>query len=572
MHIKAHTKSGDNTLASYSRRREEQLLPLSARLLCLLLLASCGTTLEPTDRDSSHLTPADTTKPAVAGIPGIVNPVPLVPAPTAGQDQELYTVVAQDVPIRDLLFNMARDAAVNVDVHPDVTGIVTLNAIEQTLPQILERISRQTTIRWSFDEAGNLVVVPDSPYWATYEIDYVNVQRAASTTTGISTSIVTTAGGAGGGAGGGDNNSSSSLTQSSNNNFWTTLTTNLTALLSQIGADAATASGNIVANAESGVVSVRATASQHAQIAAFINSVETRSLYQVLIEATVVEVTLSDQFQSGVNWETLNRNGGELNFVQNTLAANLSGAPANILTIDRSSSPDAIGATIAMLSQFGESRVLSSPKIMSLNNQPSMLRVVDNKVYFEIEVQPGTFSDTGTPLTLPVYTTTARTVPVGFVMTVTPQVGANDQVTLNVRPTISRIVGYVNDPNPQLTSNNVVNRVPEIQVREMESVLKIFSGQVAILGGLMQDSLTKDVDGLPGLSRMRGIRNLFSYRDEIASKTELIIFIRPVVVHQPSLDGDLQDYQQYLPGNGLEEESAAINNSLLPSALSRQSE
>ena len=420
------------------------------------------------------------------------------------------------------------------------------------------------------------MVVPDNPYWVTYNVDYVNVQRNASTTSEISTSIVSNVagngGGGAGGAAGGTNNSTSSLTQTSTNNFWTTLSSNLTALLTQAGADPANATANIVANPESGVVSVRATADQHSEIAAFIKNVETRSLYQVLIEATVVEVTLNDEYQGGVNWDTMNRNGGELNFQQDTLGANLSGSPANVLTLDRYSSPDAIGVAVKMLSQFGELRVLSSPKLMALNNQAASLRVVDNQVYFTIDVQAGTPATGVSPGTPPVYTTTVHTVPVGFVMTVTPQVSADEQVTLNVRPTISRIVRYVNDPSPILAENGVENAVPEIQVREMESVLKVYSGQIAILGGLMQESLSKDVDGLPLLSRMRVVRNLFSYRDEAASKTELIIFIRPVVMRQPSLDGDLQNYQQYLPGKSLEEDSAAINESLLPSALSNKSE
>jgi general secretion pathway protein D len=137
-------------------------------------------------------------------------------------------------------------------------------------------------------------------------------------------------------------------------------------------------------------------------------------------------------------------------------------------------------------------------------------------------------------------------------MTVTPQVGDDDQVTLNVRPTISRIVRFVDDPSPALAGQEIVNSIPEVQIREMESILKVYSGQVAILGGLMQDSLNTNVDGVPYLSRLPGVGGLFSYKDEQASKTELIIFIRPVVIKQASLNGDLEAYRSYLPTNGLE--------------------
>jgi MSHA biogenesis protein MshL len=533
----------------------------------VLLLTACGSVLPDNDQPQGrHLTPPAPVTGQAGEIPGIVTPAPLVPAPQAQAEPELYTVVAQDIPLADLLFTLSRDAGINIDAHPGINGLVTINAIDQTLPQILERIARQSDIRWSYDAAGNLVVEPDSPLWRTYKIDYVNVDRSAQTESTISTAIVSTvggpaAGGAGGGAqGGGRNNSTSSISQSFNNSFWTTLRNNLANLLGE-NADAATA-GSIVTNPETGLVSVRASARQHEQISGYINTVLSRSLQQVLIEATVVEVSLSDDYQGGVDWQLLGRNNGEINFIQSVTAPGMGTSPTNILSIDRSNTPDAVEATVALLSQFGELRVLSSPKIMAMNNQPAMLRVVDNEVYFTVDVEPGVISATG-PATGPTYTTTVNTVPVGFVMTVTPQISDSDQVTLNVRPTISRIVGYTEDPNPILADANVTNSIPRVQVREFESMLKLYDGQIAVLGGLMEDSLRNDSDGLPGLSRMPGLRNLFGYRREVSTKTELIIFIRPVVVRQPSLSGDLRDYSQYLPTNGLES-SAIVRPEQLP--------
>ena len=528
-------------------------------LCCGILLAACSTHLPPSDIDGRHLSAAQVTPDAETDIPAIVTPAPLPPVPSPAAAPERYTVVAQEVPLRELLFSMARDASINVDVHPGVSGVISINAIDQSLPQILERIARQAPIRWQFDGNGNLLVEPDSPYWQAYRIDYVNVTRTAETEAQVSTAIVnsvaTQGGGAAGGSSAGGNRSNSSISQSTSNNFWATLGANLSTLIQGNADDPAS---SIVVNPESGVVSVRATARQHEQVATFINSVQTRSLYQVLIEATVVEVTLNDRYQQGVDWKLLDRDGGTLNLEQSLTGANLSDAPTSILTIDRSNTPDAITATISLLSQFGETRVLSSPKIMALNNQAAMLRVVDNKVFFTIDVQAGTPATALTPGTPTVYNSVVHTVPVGLVLAITPQIGDGDQVTLNVRPTISRIVRFVNDPNPIFAENDVINAIPEIQVREIESILKVFSGQVAVLGGLMQDSLSNDVAGLPVLSRLPGVRNLFSYRDERAEKTELIVFIRPVVVREASVNGDLRDYRQYLPDSDLQDDSAAV--------------
>ncbi len=511
-------------------------------LLALALLAGCGTHLDPGAETGRHITepPAAPT----SGIPQVVTPLPLVEPPQPEDEPELYTVVVQDQPVRQVLFEMARGYGINIDVNPDVTGTISMNAIDQTLPQILERISRQVDVRWRPDEFDNIVVEADSPFWHVYQIDYVNVARTSTTDTQVSTSI-------GDGVG-----STATLNQTTSNDFWTTLPANINALLTT--ATVATTSEdveNVIANPASGVVSVRGTTRQHEAVAEFLNDVQTRSLYQVLIQATVVEVRLSDDYQAGVDWQTLDRNNGEISFFQYltpTSLLNVNTPPTNILTLDRSASPDAISATIAALSQFGESRVLSSPTLMTLNNQPAILRRVDNTLYFSVEVTPPVLSENGNIISPAIYTSTANTVPVGFVMPITPQISADDQVTLYVRPTISRITGFKQDPNPVFSQNQVPNDVPETQVSEMEAVLKLYSGQVGILGGLMQDSISEDQDGLPVLSRLPGLRNLFGYRQEVARKTELIIFIRPVIVRQPSLQGDLSDYQRFLPANGLE--------------------
>ncbi|HEV7816200.1 MAG TPA: type II and III secretion system protein, partial [Janthinobacterium sp.] len=196
---------------------------------------------------------------------------------------------------------------------------------------------------------------------------------------------------------------------------------------------------------------------------------------------------------------------------------------------------------------FGKVKVLSSPKISVLNNQTALLKVVDNNVFFTIKVTPAVLGINGNIATPAVYESQLETVPVGFVMSVTPQISDADEVTLNVRPTITRIVDYVNDPNPALAAGNVVSRVPVIQARELESIMKVNSGQIAVMGGLMQDSVDNSKDGVPGLSSLPVVGNLFTYRNESSTKSELVIFMRPVVVRDASVNGDYKDYRYLLP-------------------------
>lgn len=529
---------------------------LSSSLTAIFLLCSCTSnqfqaSLPPSDDEGRHLEAPVLTDseaaPEVNDIPEVVSTLPLLSLPEPVEEPDLYSVSVMNVPVRDLLFTVARDAAINIDIHPAITGQVSLNAIDQTILQILERLSQQIDIRWTFDGNDNVLVEPDSAFWRTYEVDYVNVARTAETSTDIATSITT---------GGGNNNSTANLAQTSNYDFWLSLADNVQALLADISADegAATVANNVVSSPESGLLNVRATARQHREIQTFINLVQNRSLSQVLIEATVVEVNLSDTYQSGVDWNAvINNSNVDFSFNQAVTGAALANAPTNVLTIDGTNGvDDEISATIRLLDQFGDLRVLSSPRIMALNNQPAMLRVVDNRIYFTIDVTPPVLGVNGNVTSPAIFTSNVETVPVGFVMTVTPQISEDDQVTLNVRPTISRIVRFVNDPNPVLAESGVINAIPEIQVREMESVMKVFSGDIAVLGGLMQDSLDNNTAGLPGASRLPGVGGLFSLRDDNATKTELIVFIRPVVIRQASLEGDLERYRDYLPVGGLD--------------------
>jgi general secretion pathway protein D len=135
-------------------------------------------------------------------------------------------------------------------------------------------------------------------------------------------------------------------------------------------------------------------------------------------------------------------------------------------------------------------------------------------------------------------------------MSVTPQINQLDHVSINVRPTISSVVGFKQDPNPNLT---IPSLIPEIQVREMESVLQINSGNTAVLGGLMQDEIQRNSDKIPGVSHLPIIGRAFIGQNDANRKTELVIFLRPTVIQNASLnDKALASFKQYLPSAQLE--------------------
>lgn len=553
------------------------MLKVAAPLSACLVLAACGT--QPLPPSDNHIR-AEPARVGAIPAPLAYSALPLPPRPTV--KAETYSVSVHNVPVQSLLFALARDARLNVDVHAGIVGDVTLNALDQTMPQLLARISKQVDMRYEID-GPNLVVRPDSPYLRNYRVDYVNMARDSSSTSSIATQIATTGatGSGGGGGGSGTNNSTSSVSNTSNNRFWETLVQNIKDTLretdkvmpegpadapAQAGAAGAPAAvrpaavtfreaASVIANPETGLIAVRATGRQHEKIQQFLDLVMASARRQVMIEATVIEVQLNDNYQQGINWSSLRTSATEgLSVAQGQVGSPLPSSVAPGISpgvfvmsyLKPLTSLGNITATVQLLESFGKVKVLSSPKISVLNNQTALLKVVDNKVYFTITATTEDPTVQGRP-GRSTYTSELHTVPVGFVMSVTPQVAESDEVTLNVRPTISRIVGFVQDPNPALALANVISNVPVIQTREMESVLRVASGNIAVMGGLMQDSVDNLKDGVPLLSRLPGVGDAFAYRNEKTSKSELVIFIRPVVVKDASVNGDYRDFRGLLP-------------------------
>jgi len=523
-------------------------------------VVACGATNPPTISEGHIKSTTESEAAEKALIPQPVTQVPALPRPGKRKKLETYTVVVNQVPIRELLFSMARDADLNLDIDSDISGKITMNAIDQTLPKILDRIESLAAITYVL-EGGTLKVRADKPYVHVYNIDYLNISRTSGGNVSISTEIGATSSGAdivGGGSssgGGSDNKADSNIENKSVNEFWSTITKNISGILDQkitSGAGAKNEGNNdIIVNRESGIIAVRTTGKKHKLVQRFIDEVVGSAQRQVLIEATIAEVQLSDKYQAGIDWSVVSETatvGGNTVLtkggIQDVIGGSLGSSPFFQLATSGTINGNPLNITLKALETFGDVKVLSSPKVMTLNNQTAILKVVDNEVYFTIDVVvvPG---NTNTNTTTAV-DTTVNTVPVGIVMAVTPFIDEDETVTLNVRPTISRIIDFVNDPNPLLAQEGVVSQIPVIQVREIETMLKVDDSETAVIGGLMQDQINKETRGVPILSSIPLLGALFSYTEEEYVKSELVIFIRPVVIENASLDGDLSDYKKYL--------------------------
>ncbi len=521
-----------------------------------IFMVACGATNPPTISEGHIKSASDDVVADKALIPQPVTQVPALPRPGQRENLETYTVVVNQVPIRELLFSMARDADLNLDIDNDIPGKITMNAIDQTLPTILDRIESMAAITYYLED-GTLRVRADKPYLHFYHIDYLNISRVSGGNVSISTEIGATSTGiqsaSGGGNSSGDNKASSRIKNESINDFWSTITKNISGILEQeikpgSGSKAeAEGNSNIIVNRESGIIAIRATGKKHKVVKKFIDQVVGSAQRQVLIEATIAEVQLSDHYQAGIDWSVVSETSGGVvtkGGLQDVIAGSLGSSPVFQLATAGTINGNPLNITLKALETFGDVKVLSSPKVMTLNNQTAILKVVDNEVYFNIDVKvvPGNSNSDA----LTTVDTTVNTVPVGIVMAVTPFIDEDDTVTLNIRPTISRIIKYVNDPNPLLADAGVESQIPVIQVREIETMLKVNDSDTAVIGGLMQDQINKENRGVPVLSSIPLLGALFSYTEEKYVKSELVIFIRPVVIEHASLDGDLADYKKYL--------------------------
>ncbi|MCG8381654.1 MAG: pilus (MSHA type) biogenesis protein MshL [Gammaproteobacteria bacterium] len=552
-------------------------------LLLALLLTGCGVT-RPPEPSKGHLTTSDQEAPEKGGrdssqkpsIPRPVTQTPFLPPPSPKEKLETYTIVVNKVPVDELLFALARDAKINIDIIGDIQGTVTLNAIDESLYKILDRITLQAPIRYELKK-NYLTITADTPYLNTYAIDYLNLSRKSVSSVDLATQVgATTAAGSSSGGTAGNNNSATKVENLSENNFWNTLENNIGSILNldiKPGTQDKDAVGRVMINREAGTITVRATQASHKEIQHFLDQVMSSARRQVLIEGTIVEVVLSDTYQAGVDWKILAKNADGFDLTQNfsgglTASSDNVVAPNFLLTYKNPLSD--IGnvlSTVKALEEFGDVKILSSPKIIALNNQTAILKVVDNRVYFTLGVDVTLNEDGQT--TREKSESIVHTVPIGLVMNVTPYIGENEEVLINVRPTISRILGFVNDPNPELAAVNVISQVPEVQVREMESLLRVSSGQVAVIGGLMQDKKDSLKYEVPLLGQLPLFGRLFSYEKEEVVKTELLIFLRPTIVENASIERDLRQFKQYLPAGEMTSPSSLATQNTPPGERSQ---
>jgi general secretion pathway protein D len=504
--------------------------------------------------------------------------------------------INQTVPLRDALFELAKQANYDIELDPKIVGSIIFVAREQPLDVVIHRIADIAGLRYKFD-GPVLRIQVDTPYHENYKVDYLSFIRKNSSKVENNVSLAQTGGG---GSGGAETGSEFQAQGDNTADFWGELNTNLQQILGvpadagemrttsdpQIsvvsnsnntapvqpvvapGPDGKTAavqppqatlqvsslppaSGaaaratapaggsstpSFSLNKQAGIVSVFATERQHKQIREYLKQLRRSSTAQVLIEAKVMEVNLSDEFASGVNWSSVARLlGGNIRIHLGTWPEpTLDPVAGGVFGVGRFRNGEAEEDIMTALSRFGTVKALASPRVTVVNNQSAVLDVALNKVYFSVTatVTPGTATTAGTTNV----TSTAHSVPEGVLINVQPSIDLERQtINLSVRPTVTRIVDKVPDPGVALLNiPNVASLVPEVNIQELDSVIQMQNGEVALMGGLMQDRTEGHQTGTPVLSEIPVVGGAFRNQSDRILKTELVILLKATILN----DGD----------------------------------
>ncbi len=524
-----------------------------------------------------------------AGIPSLQ---PYVAQPDSNyKPMPLVSVsVNQTIPLRDVIYEIAEQANYDVELDPRITGSIIFSARNRPLDVVIDRIADIAGLRYKFED-DILRVELDTPYHEIYKVNYLALKRTNASSISNDISVVSGEGSDTGSSFSAKNESvidfwkelEENLTQILNSNrdsnrLATSVDPDITVApanpapvsplvmdengnISETGptvqvqapqavlnvnslpvdnATSSTGEDPFVArfslNKQAGMVSVFAPERLQKKVAAYMDDLKKSVTAQVLIEAKVLEVSLNDEFSAGIDWSQMNIDlfGGA-----GAIGFGPTGAPAlvrGLLDADGSLSSNGslnithgdFSAAVDALNRFGTVQALSSPRLTVLNNQSAALNVAENVVYFEIDTETTQDGGGGSITT---FETEAKTVPEGVLINVQPSIdGETQTISMAIRPTITTITGFTNDPSPDLAAAGVTSPVPNVNVQEFDSIIRMNNGQAVVLGGLIQDRIQSTRNGVPVLGEAPIIGGLFRNQQDGVQKTELVVFLKATIV------------------------------------------
>jgi len=536
---------------------------------------------------------------------------PYVTMTSAGiQAMPLVSVsVNQSVPLRDILYELAEQAEYDIELDPNIRGSIIFTARNKPFDLVIKRISSIAGLRYKFED-DFLRVELDKPYLKTYKIDYLSFIRTNQGSVSNNVSVVS--------GEGADSGSGYSSSTDSSSDFWGELDLNMSQILGgastgglktnrdpritavaqnpEVGAVAPQASegedgqvnvqppeavlrveslpideeetssrssgrsdeGNgqtYSLNKQAGLINVFATEKVHNQVQDYLNDLRRSVTSQVLVEAKVFEVALSDEHINGIDWQLINsefvgglltESGADIMRLTSipakvgngqffTGAEGVTSLPNGSVAQNSNFITGVVGndfqALVRAINGFGTVRALASPRLTVLNNQSAVLNVATNRVFFELDIDRETDDDTG-DVTIEI-DSEIQSVPEGVLINVQPSIDLDKRtISMSIRPTITRIVGTVQDPSVQFVAggDGIVSEIPEVNIQEIDTVVKVNSGQPIVMGGLLQDRIASTQEAVPVVGEVPFLGALFRNQSDLVSKTELVIFLKATLI------------------------------------------
>jgi len=338
----------------------------------------------------------------------------------------------------------------------------------------------------------------------------LNIARKGQSDTGVSSGNIA-----------GENTQSSKVETSYDSDFWKELEQTLKLMVSN------TLNQSVVVNPQAGMVIVSALSSELKTIEQFLEQTELSSNKQVIIEAKILEVSLSDQYKTGINWNTFANQVSQIG--SNIFDGSLDGgtvAPvggsggAFNLNINSGN----FSGILQLLQHQGEVQVLSTPRISTVNNQKAVIKVGTDE-FFVTDIDANTSSESDSDASPSLNLTPFFS---GIALDVTPQISQENDVILHIRPSVTE----VSEKTKVLSIDNKTYQLPLAfsSIRESDSIIRAKSGEIVILGGLLQNKQNNSQTGLPWFARIPIIGGLFGQTQDVKEKSELVILLKPMVV------------------------------------------